>query len=202
LGLFTSNKKKNNSTAIKASLDIKLERLDRLGIQPKDTDFVEWIYNEWGKDRLESDPYTLLLFSLGGEREVENTWEPLSEDIYSFDTECVEDDDSYKDVLKRLVAITKGELSISNISSTVNHEDSTASLSFIFNGVNYKWNLEYDDDWFDCTVLTKINKLLRGINSTKYFYACQPDQTLTVLFTKKIIVDELNSIVRVPFNLI
>jgi hypothetical protein len=44
LGLFKLNKKKSNSTAIKVSLDIQLERLARLGIQPKDTDFVEWIY--------------------------------------------------------------------------------------------------------------------------------------------------------------
>lgn len=202
LDILKLKKRKSKSTVSKVSVDDQLERLACIGIQPKDKDFLEWIYNEWGKERLESDPYYLLLFSLGGEREVENIWKPLSEDVYSFDTECIEDDDAYKDVLERLVAITKGELCISNIRSTVNHEDRTATLSFVYNSVNYEWDLEYDDDWFDCAVLTKINKLLQGENSNKLFYGWGPDQCLIVLFTTQSVVDELNSLVRVPLNLL
>lgn len=200
-GFFKSNKKKSNSIATKVSLDIQLERLANFGVKPKDNDFVEWICNEWEMDSLESDPYTLVLFSMGGEREVENVWEPLSEDVYSFDTECIEDEDSYKYVLEQLIAITKGELCISSIDSTVNHEDCTASLSFIHNKVNYKWNLKYNDDWFDCAVITKINTLLKGINSTKYFFVCVLDQSLIVLFTTKSIIEQLNRIVSIPFIL-
>lgn len=196
-----SFKNKGKVTVDKISLETQLEKLASLGIYPKDEDFMEWISDEWGRDSVEYDPYNLLLFSLGGEREVDNTWKPLSEEVYSFDTECVEDDDSYQIVLERLVALTKGEVEISDISSMVNHEDGTSSLSFRYKDNNYQWDLDYEDDWFDHAVISKINGLLKETNSTKYFYACSPDQTLTVIYAARSIVDELNNIVSSRFEL-
>ena len=91
-------------------IEEQLRVLSDLGIKPKHEGFIDWICYEWGRDAVESDPYYLLLFSLGGERENGDIWERLSDDVYSFDIECVEDGDIYEQFLKKLSTLSKGAL--------------------------------------------------------------------------------------------
>ncbi|MCL2166671.1 MAG: hypothetical protein FWH49_05205, partial [Clostridiales bacterium] len=164
----------------------QLQVLSDLGIRPKQDDFLEWLCNEWGRHTVESDPYNLMLFSLGSERyEEDDTWEYLSDDVYSFDTECVEDNDIYAEVIKRLSDLSKGFFSISQISSIVDHDNGLASVSFTRNKIRYNWDLQYDDDWFDCDVINKMNNLLKDDNASLFYYTSAPDQNLIVLFTSR-----------------
>lgn len=198
-GLFKKEKKKVE--LFEERLKRMLDRLAELGIKAKDDDFTDWIVKEWGYERIASDPYGLLLYTLGGERESGEEWLPLSNDIYSFDTECVEDD-AYEEVLRRLSAITKGEVILEHMKSNVDHEKEVVELSFTYGNKTYHWKPEYQTDWFDQNVIRKLNHLLREQNSAHYFYNSSGDQYMSIIFTTEEIVNELNQIVSVPFAII
>ncbi|MCL2153240.1 MAG: hypothetical protein FWH57_09855 [Oscillospiraceae bacterium] len=188
--------KKHTHLAVEDQLMV----LSDLGIRPKRNDFVEWICNEWGRDAVESDPYNLMLFSLGGERcEDDGTWEYVSDDIYTFDSECVEESDIYANVLKRLSVLSKGLFTIHQTSSVVDHDNGRASVSFTHNEKKHIWDLKYDNDWFDCDVINKINDLLKNDNSSMFFYTSSPDQNSIVLFASGEIIEKINNLVTVPF---
>jgi len=179
----------------------QLNTLLSIGIRPKQDDFLDWVCDEWGKETVESDPYNLMLFSLGGERENGDLWERLSDDIYSFDTECVEDSNIYEVVLERLVTLSKGSYAISDLHSEVDHDNKKVTVSFAYNDIHYQWSLKYNNDWFDCDVIGKINFLLRNNGSSNFFYTSSPDQNLIVVYTSKDAIGKLNLLSTVPFKL-
>ena len=91
----------------KIPVEEQLRVLSELGIKPKHGGYLDWVCTEeWGREALEDDPYNLILFSLGGERETGGIWERLSDDVYSFDMECVVDDGIYADILIKLAALS------------------------------------------------------------------------------------------------
>jgi len=182
----------------------QLSVLSELGIKPKQEDFKKWVHDEWGIEDIDSDPYNSLLYVLGGKRQFKYgtyRWEPLSDDIYTIDTECVVSDDIYLVVLKRLSALSKGVFDISNVSCKVNHDEKNASVLFSICGENHCWPLRYDDDRFDVLIIGKINSLLKNIGSEKLFYMSVPDQCLCVVFSDEEVISKLNSLIAVPFFL-
>ena len=179
----------------------QLNTLLSIGIRPKQDDFLDWVCDEWGKETVESDPYNLMLFSLGGERENGDLWERLSDDIYSFDTECVEDSNIYEVVLERLVTLSKGSYDISDLHSEVDHDNKKVTVSFAYNDIHYQWSLKYNNDWFDCDIIGKTNSLLRNNGSSNFFYTSSPDQNLIVVYTSKDAIGKLNLLSTVPFKL-
>jgi len=179
----------------------QLNTLLSIGIRPKQDDFLDWVCDEWGKETVESDPYNLMLFSLGGERENGDLWERLSDDIYSFDTECVEDSNIYEVVLERLVTLSKGSYAISDLHSEVDHDNKKVTVSFAYNDIHYQWSLKYNNDWFDCDIIGKTNSLLRNNGSSNFFYTSSPDQNLIVVYTSKDAIGKLNLLSTVPFKL-
>ncbi len=142
-----------------------------------------------------------MMYALGGEREVNGEWLPLSDDLYCFDTECVEDEDIYAQVIQRLAHITKGVFDISDISSRVEHDNRTAGVSFVYHGEQYDWPLQYNEDWFDCELVDKINALLKLNGSDQFFYVSAPDQNLHVIFGTKANITKINQWLTVPFRL-
>jgi len=199
MGIFDLFRKK---TKAGVPIEEQLRALAEFGIRPRHDDYPEWICHEWGKEAVESDPYNLMLYSLGGERERDGgSWERLSDDIYSFDTECVEDEDVYTTTLERLAALSKGVFSIANAHSAVDHDGQKASVSFTHKGTNHQWSLKYDDDWFDRDVINRINRLLKENGSTKCFCTCSPDQNLIVVFESEDALEKLNRLATVPFRL-
>ncbi|MDR0335337.1 MAG: hypothetical protein LBH69_05605 [Methanomassiliicoccaceae archaeon] len=147
---------------------------------------------------LETDPYGLLLHSLGSERERgSGEWEANSDNVYAFDAECVEGDDTYQKAFTRLSVLSNG--SFSEITGSVDRKKGRASVSFSFNGRRYDWELEYDHDWFDIRSMDRVNELLRRSGSAKLFHASSSGQEVVIVFADPKTVERLNGLVAVPF---
>jgi len=186
----------------KVSIEEQLRVLAELGIKPKADGFVDFICYDWGRDAVESDPYNLLLHSLSAGRIInDDEWEDNSDDVYGFDTECVEDGGVYAEKLEALSAFSKGAFEISNAAGTVDHDNRKSSVSFDFNQKTYNWKMRYNYDWFDVSLIDKINLLLREAGSSKFFFTTEPDQDVIVLFTTEKIAEEVNKLVDLPFNI-
>ena len=197
LSRFLGRNEKPRNISVEEQVGI----LEALGFKPKAAGFIDYVCREWGRERVEAAPYDLLLFSLGGEHEVDGKWIPLSDDIYCFDTECVESDNAYEVCLKRLSVISKGMLDMANISSKINHEACAANVSFAYRNKVYDWEPVYDDDWFDCGIIYRINSLIKESGSNRFFYTMSADQHLCIVFASEVMISELNKLTQIPFKM-
>jgi len=194
---------KTRKSMVIIPVEKQLRILADLDIKLRQEYFVKWLYDEIGKETLESTPYTPLLFSLGSQRlnEQNKKWEWLSDDVFTFDTECVEGYDLYAAVLERLGALSKGIFDVKNVSGTINHKQKSASVSFSLKGNEYSWDLRYDDDWFDVLVIGRINTLLKNMGSEKFFLMSAPGRTINIVFCSEDTKTKLNNLVPMPYIL-
>ena len=83
------------------TLEEQLAHLSRVGIHLKTEFNVETLLESWDRAQYEKTPYQLTLSRLGGELERE-PWTPLSDHVWDFDTECIEDHGDYIRIAERI----------------------------------------------------------------------------------------------------
>ena len=194
---------KTRKSMVMIPVEKQLRLLADLSIKLRQEDFVKWINDEWSKETLESNPYSPLLFSFGNRRfnEQYKKWEWLSDDVFTFDTECVDGYDIYSAVLERLGVLSKGIFDVKNVSGSINHKQKSASVSFSLKGIDHSWNLRYDDDWFDVLVIGRINTLLKNMGSEKLFIMSAPGRIINIVFCTEETKTKLNSLIPEPYIL-
>jgi hypothetical protein len=124
------------------------------------------------REAYEKDPFRLLLCVMGGEAEDESQGEVgslLSDRIWHFDAECIEDRGDYAAIARRLAVLSKGDLPIENVRDHVDVEGGEAWVSFTLDGRPYQWEAEVKDDWVDPDVLSKFAELLKSLNTGRRF---------------------------------
>lgn len=84
----------------------------------------------------------------------------LSDNIWHFDTECIEDHGSYVTIAERMAALAQGDLPLEKIDDYVDIEEGEAWLSFTLYGRSYKWTAKVDDDWVDPSIFSRFSDLL------------------------------------------
>jgi hypothetical protein len=119
----------------------------------------------------ESEPYVMLLTTMGSEMDVEPFIIP-SNDIWHFDSECIEDHNDYIRIAQRLADLAGGDLQLDDLKDYVNVEESVAWLSFTSNGQRVRWDAKVDDDWVDATVLSRFAELLRSRETGRRYTYC------------------------------
>lgn len=149
------------------SLEEQLATLRKLGIELRPGIGVERLTRSDDlKEHSGEPPYERLLILMGGTTE-EEPFEPLSEDIWHFDTECIEDHGAYVAIAERVRGLADGDLPLSEIDDYVDVEEGVAWLSFRLNGKQHKWDLKVDDDWVDPEIFVKFDQLLAEQGSKK-----------------------------------
>ena len=148
--------------------------------------------NRWGGHKtFEEQPFTLLYTTLGQTIERE-PWTPLTNKCWNFDTEAIESDGSYIDIIKNLQRITRGEIKFTDIKDHVDIEEGKAWVSFSLNGDSYKWNLKVQDDWVDANLFTKIFELTKKYNTKgRYTYFDTGGQDAVIGFETPDNLDEI-----------
>lgn len=114
--------------------------------------------------QFEADPFRLALTMMGNEAVNPGQAGPsgfLSDDIWHFDTECIEGDGSYTRIAARLVTLAKGAFPLESIQDHVDVEGGTAWLGFRLDGKSHRLEAEVQDDWVDTSVLSRLAALLR-----------------------------------------
>ncbi len=111
-----------------------------------------------GKVAFEVDPFELMYTILGQTLERE-PWTPLTNQIWYFDTEAIQDNGCYVDILQNLSRISNNELAFENLEDLIDFEKEECWVSFTLRGVSYKWDLELNDDWVDPKLFDKVKDL-------------------------------------------
>lgn len=127
-------------------------------------------------------------------------WKHNCNDIFLLDTECIEDNGAYINILEKFKWLAKDAFDISNIKDSVDFDLNKAWVSFDFHGTEYRWNLKLNDDWLDVGLVDKINDLIIKSGSIKRFYTYSPDQNLLVVFLDEAGVKQLNDLTSCRFK--
>ena len=121
--------------------------------------------------KYEKNPYMQLLMELGSETEIEdNRFVYLSNDVWYFDMECIEDHGDYVRIIERIKEIIKDEIVLNNIKDYVDIEDKKVTITFTVNGNIHTYDLEMKDDWIDTGVFGIFSKLLMDYGNKKRFF--------------------------------
>lgn len=124
------------------------------------------------REAYESDPFRLLLISMGNEPENESQAGENgypSDDIWHFDTECVEGDGSYVAIARRLKVLAHGDLPLEEIGDRIDVDAEKACLTFRLGGRSYSWDAKVEDDWVDPAIFTRFAELLARTGTGRRF---------------------------------
>ena len=86
---------------------------------------------------IEERPFAILYMELGRPIQRE-PWTELTDRVWDFDTESIEDNGDYVEIMKNLGRITRGELKFESLKDFVDVENKKAWVSFILHGKSYK----------------------------------------------------------------
>ena len=150
------------------SLEQQYKTLSLCGIKLRPGLSVEHLLASFDRETFEEEPYTLLLTLMGRELEVE-PFEKVSDDIWCFDVECIEDHNDYARIAERLRDLAGESFPLEDIKDYVDVEEQQAWLSFRLDGEDYKWTASVVHDYADPEILSQLAQLYADRNTGKRF---------------------------------
>jgi hypothetical protein len=135
-----------------------LETFKNLGFTLNPGVTIEDIREICDPDNSRRNPYEELYSAFGKTIERE-PWTPICNKCWDFDTEFIEGNGSYIEILKNVSRLTNGELGFENLQDHVDIQNKSAWVSFRCNGEDFKWDLKVKNDWADETLFSKIQEL-------------------------------------------
>ena len=149
-------------------IEDKLDALDYCGLSLREEFSVSDLIDSWGRAALDGPGLDMALVCLGSTMEGE-PWTPRCDNLWHFDTECIEGDGSYARIAERMAAMTQGSMVLTAIEDHVDIEAGEARLSFVCAGKPVQIDLEVNDDWVDSAVFGQFVRLLKSSDPKKLF---------------------------------
>lgn len=173
-----------------------LDRLRRLGIyltfSAAERELVATVVESAGDLTDDAGLRWRVLCELGSETDWSSS-EPrcCSDAVWHFDTECIEDEDAYPDIVRRLARMSQGALDVQDVRLEAG-ADGTGTIWLTSGGAVHSFTVCVDDDWFDTDVLGWLNDLLVRSGSPKTFHDLPTGgQDLLLLFADQSTYDTL-----------
>jgi hypothetical protein len=109
-------------------------------------------------------------------------FERASDDIWHFDTECIEVHGDYVAIANQFVSLAKEALPITDIRDFVDIEQGKAWVEFTLDGAKVHWDLEVSDDWVDPELYSRMQQLVTPRGAGKRFFATALGQDSLISF--------------------
>lgn len=180
--MWPFNRKKRDAPARESVSVVQgLERLAALGIRVCNGITHDDLLLSLGGTLEDPVDWIDLLCVLGSNVE-RGRFERISDDIWHFDAECIEDDGAYIEVVERFVALTKGALPFTNIRDHVDIENGEAWVEFTLDGKTIRWDLQVSDDWVDPELYSRLQDLAAARGGGKRFFIVALGQDSLISF--------------------
>ncbi|WP_426247315.1 hypothetical protein [Nocardioides sp. LHG3406-4] len=112
-----------------------------------------------GRERLEAEPY-LLLLSVAGASQLQQEDARAVLPTGQVDLECVEDDDSYPRVVRYIASAAGTSDRLDVVTSSLGADAGTCTISVRFDGTSRLFEADVRGDWADSMTLCEIAELL------------------------------------------
>lgn len=169
--MWPFRKKQSAKETPPETLEEKLEVLASCGFALNPEFSIADVLSSWDRSDFEEPGYLNTLLCLGMTQE-EPPWKPWTQNLWHFDSECIEGDGSYTDLANRMVEMAEGSLPLTEIEDHVDIVEEEAWLSFKLHGKAYKIPCEVNDDWVDFNILRHFVRLLAETDPNKIYFYC------------------------------
>ena len=150
------------------NIEEKLDALAECGLKLKDQFGLPDLIDSWGREALDEPGWDMALVCLGMTEE-KPPWTPHCDNLWHFDTECIEDDGSYVEIAQRLAGVTQGSLPLSDIQDHVDCDGGSAWLRFKCQGRPVHIDCQVQDDWVDTKLFSYFVEMLARCDPNKLF---------------------------------
>lgn len=106
------------------------------------------------------------------------TWTniPYTDDVYAFDAEMFDVQQSYTELLEAVERMSRGEVTIENVQIHLAEElfeagNGSLPIAFQLNGRNYSYIAAFDYDWMDVEIIDFVNGILEEQGGTKRIWS-------------------------------
>jgi hypothetical protein len=132
------------------SVEKQLAALARCGVRPRAGVTVADLLAELPRPELEREPYRALLHLLGSDAtHGPHAGRPLSDDVWRFDLESVDQPGGFARAAARLRDLAQGELPLEDVRDHVDPETGRAWLEYRIDGAAARFEVELAGDWAD-----------------------------------------------------
>jgi hypothetical protein len=184
------------------TLEEQLRTLRGLGItyELDEDELVEVLLGQFERELYEEEPYSLLLPMLGADLvDEDDDVLRLSPEVWSFDVQCVDDENVYTELLRRLAELSKGKFALRSVESKVDFDSEEAYVAFEHEGESYRWTVAFEDDWVDFDLLRKLGRLAAAASPSRRYVYWNDGQSVTLLYLDTDKLKQLNKLVKKPF---
>jgi hypothetical protein len=178
----------------KKTVEVMLAELAAVGIELRPGLSVDQLAASYTRADIEKGGVELLLAMMGDEQFDPKTFEvlnPLSDDVWHFDVEAIEDHGAYVRIVENCRRLTGGDLKFEGVRDYVDVEQEIAWVELSTNGRSKHVDLKVDNDWVDPNIFAKLQDWLDEAGSSRRFamqglgqdllLICkQPDQIRTI----------------------
>ena len=168
----------------KKAVETMLAELAAVGIALRPGVGPEQIFVEHPRAAVEQGGFELLLAVMGDEQFDPKTFailDPLSDDVWHFDTEAIEDHGSYKRIVENCLRLTGEELRAESIEDYIDVDNTIAWVSLSINGQTRRVDLKVNDDWVDPAIFDHVQAWLGEAGSRRRFAAQGLGQDLLLI---------------------
>jgi hypothetical protein len=176
-----SRKKPDEAATQSRSVAAALDQLASVGIRVRPGIAHGDLLHSLGGSMESPVDWVQLLCVLGSEVE-RGDFERISDDIWHFDAECIEDQGDYVTVITRFVTLAEGALPLADIRDQVDVEAGEAWVEFSLEGKRIHWDLKVSDDWVDPELYSQIQQLVATRASAKRFFIAGLGQDSLISF--------------------
>jgi hypothetical protein len=164
----------------KKSVETMLEEAAAVGIALRPGVEPQHLWAGRSKSKFESGGFLTLLGNMGDE-DCEAGVEPLSDDIWHFDVEAINDHGDYVRIVENCCRLTGGDLNFERIADHVDIANKRAFIEVIANGHGQRVDLDVDDDCVDEKVFKFLMDQLAATGSKRQFAAHTPGQDMLLI---------------------
>ncbi len=180
-----------------------LADLDQVGISLRPGVTVEQLLADGGRMEIEKSGFELLLAMMGDEQFDPNTFavlEALTDDVWHFDTEAIEDHGAYIRIVECCGRLAHGDLKFESVRDYVDIEQKTAWVEVSCNGRIERVDLKVDNDWVDANIFAKLQDWLEQSGSRRSFAAHGLGQDLLLICKQPDQITAINRVTGLSFK--
>jgi hypothetical protein len=168
----------------KKTVEVMLAELAAVGIELRPGISAEELIAHYTRTKVEKNGFELLLIAMGDEQIDPKTFtvvDPLSDDVWHFDVEAIEDHGSYIRIVENCRRLAGGDLKVEGVRDYVDVESKIAWIELSIDGQSQRVDLKVDNDWVDSKIFDKLQEWLDETGSGRRYAAQGLGQDLLLI---------------------
>ncbi len=168
----------------KKTVEAMLAELAAVGIELRPGKNAEQLVAQFTRAAVEKGGFEMLLAVMGDEQMDSRTFavvDPLSDDVWHFDVEAIEDHGSYIRIVENCCRLTGGDLKPEGLKDYVDVDKKIAWIELSTSGRAEHLDLKVDNDWVDPKIFAKLGEWLDETGSRRRFASQALGQDLLLI---------------------